>query len=114
MKPTLLLTLLLALTLSAVSFAAQAPPLPAPLATCQTPAGAAPLFLAPEVKTPALAPKALPTDPLKGAIFLGDPDCESACQDQYYQCASGCSACDSCSCQLAYCRVDCGDPFTGC
>jgi hypothetical protein len=113
MKPTLLLTLLLALTLSAASLAAQASPLQAPIATCLPQAGATPLLLAPEVKAQSPAP-ALSKDPLKGAIFLGDPDCESACFEQYRECASGCSACDSCSCQLAYCRVDCGVPFTGC
>jgi len=113
MKTTLLLMLMLALTLSAAPLAAQASPSQAPITICQPQAGAAPVILVPEVKAQSPAP-ALSTDPLKDAIFLGDPDCESACLDQYRECANGCSACDSCSCQFAYCRVDCGDPFTGC
>lgn len=43
-----------------------------------------------------------------------DPECEESCFQQYLECANGCSACDQCSCQLAYCRVSCGVPFTGC
>jgi hypothetical protein len=113
MKPTLLLTLVLALTLSAAPLAAQASPSQAPIEICQPRPGAAPVILVPEGKAQSPAP-ALSTNPLKGAIFLGNPDCESACFEQYRECASGCSACDSCSCQLAYCRVDCGVPFTGC
>lgn len=43
-----------------------------------------------------------------------DPECEQICFEQYYECAQSCSACDQCSCQLAYCRAGCGVPFTGC
>jgi hypothetical protein len=43
-----------------------------------------------------------------------DSECEQLCYDEYMQCAIGCPACDQCSCQLAYCRVSCGVPFTGC
>ena len=43
-----------------------------------------------------------------------DPECEEIYFQQYMECVSGCSACDQCSCQLAYCRVSCGVPFTGC
>jgi len=48
------------------------------------------------------------------ATAASDWDCEQACFDDYMQCASGCSACDQCSCQLAYCRAGCGVPFQGC
>jgi hypothetical protein len=51
---------------------------------------------------------------VQGGAFASDWECEQACYDEYLQCALGCSACDQCSCQLAYCRVSCGVPFQGC
>ena len=50
-----------------------------------------------------------------GAHFVDvDWECVSWCQQDYMQCAQGCSACDQCSCQLAYCSASCGIPFQGC
>ncbi|HEY2289215.1 MAG TPA: hypothetical protein VGM86_00815 [Thermoanaerobaculia bacterium] len=43
----------------------------------------------------------------------GDPDCESACSDQFLQCCTY-GGCEQCSCQLALCRAGCGDPWYGC
>lgn len=49
-----------------------------------------------------------------GPALASDWECEQWCYDDYIQCAMGCSACDQCSCQLAYCRTSCGVPFQGC
>jgi len=50
-----------------------------------------------------------------GARFMDvDWDCVNICQEEYLECSRGCSACDQCSCQLAYCNASCGIPFQGC
>jgi hypothetical protein len=85
----------------AVAGPATAPPLPPFLAPAQSGGGV----------TAPMSPAALPN----GARFMDvDWDCVSACQDGYLECSRSCSACDQCSCQLAYCDASCGIPFQGC
>jgi len=114
---TLALVLLFAAALAAVAApptapAPQLPPTAAPAPAA--PSGPLPAFLLPQPTgqgSPAtLAKPGLPN----GARFVGDPDCEAACNDQWVQCYTSCPACDQCSCQFARCRADCGDPFWGC
>src|SRR5262245_37043385 len=114
MRRTFLLALALALAvaLGAAPLAARAESLQTPVAANAPapPTGGAGPLVAPA--DPA-APAALPAGPLDGALFMDD-ECEAACFQQYFECVSGCSACDQCSCELAYCRSGCGVPFTGC
>ena len=112
MTRILMLTLVLALALGSAPLAAQANP-------SQPAVGiAAILAAAPASVTSGGASltgsPAMSLSPLEGALFLDDPECENSCFQQYFECASGCSACDQCSCQLALCRAGCGVPFTGC
>lgn len=54
------------------------------------------------------------SSPSSSLESASDPDCESFCFEQYFECARGCVACDQCSCELALCRAGCGVPYTGC
>jgi hypothetical protein len=113
MKRILTLTFVIALAVAAAPLAAQTSPSQPSLPAGQPVPWTAPALLT--LATPAESPAtgALPND-LNGALFVDNWECEQACYDDYLQCANGCSACDQCSCQLAYCRVNCGVPFTGC
>jgi hypothetical protein len=112
MTRILMLTLVLALALGSAPLAAQASPSQPAAVTAPAIFMVAPAFFAPGA-TLSRSP-AGPLSPLNGALFLDDPECESSCFQQYYECANSCSACDSCSCQLALCRAGCGVPYTGC
>lgn len=112
MTRILRLSLVLALAFGSALFAGQANP-------SHPAVDLAEIFAAaPASSTPGGAPAAMtpatPLNPLDGAVFKDDPECENACFEQYLECARGCSACDQCSCELAYCRSGCGVPFTGC
>ncbi|HEX3556695.1 MAG TPA: hypothetical protein VIA62_26025 [Thermoanaerobaculia bacterium] len=54
-----------------------------------------------------------PSMPRPTWLADSDPDCESACSDQFMQCCTY-GGCEQCSCQLALCRASCGDPWYGC
>lgn len=114
MKRTLMLALSLAVALGAAPLVLQAASVQAPVAAPAPPPLTGGTGLAPVAPAPPAAPAALPGGPLDGALFVTDEECESSCFQQYFECAMGCSACDQCSCQLAYCRTSCGVPFTGC
>jgi len=112
MTRILMLTLVLALALGWAPLAAQANP-------SQPAVGIAAIFAAAPASVTSggaslTGSPAVSLSPLDGALFLDDPECENSCFQQYFECASGCSACDQCSCQLALCRAGCGVPFTGC
>ncbi len=112
MTRILRLSLVLALAFGSALFAGQANPSQPAVGLAEI------LAAAPASGTPGGAPAAMtpatPLNPLDGAVFKDDPECESSCFQQYIECASGCSACDQCSCQLALCRSGCGVPYTGC
>lgn len=102
---------------AAPTVAPQAPALQAPIADVAAPAAPAtlPAFLASLAKSEGSAQALLPNRAPGGAHFVDvDWECVSWCQQDYLQCAQGCSACDQCSCQFAYCVSGCGIPFQGC
>ena len=112
MTRILMLTLVLALALGSAPLAAQAnPSQPAAGIAAILAAAPAPVTLGGDSLKGA---PAVALSPLDGALFLDDPECENSCFQQYFECSNGCSACDSCSCQLALCRAGCGVPYTGC
>lgn len=111
---SLALLLVLAMTLGATPSSAKAPTLQSVAATSTAPLPVQ-AFLASlqkgEGKATTLAPGGAPY----GAHFVDvDWECVDWCQQDYMMCAQGCSACDQCSCQLAYCSAGCGVPFQGC
>jgi len=110
---SLALLLLFALSLGAAPLTAKAPA----FRSVAAPKGPLPVqaFLASLQKGDGKATTLAPDGAPYGAHFVDvDWECVSWCQDDYRMCAQGCSACDQCSCQLAYCSAGCGVPFQGC
>ena len=76
----------------------KSPALMTPLAPAKTPQGTSSLN---------------PSTPRPTWMSDVDPDCDSACFDQFRECCTY-GGCEQCSCQLALCRSYCGVPWYGC
>jgi hypothetical protein len=111
---SLALLLVFALALSAAPVTSKAPVLQSVASTPKAPLPVQ-AFLASLAKGDGKATTLAPDGAPYGAHFVDvDWECVSWCQQDYNQCAQSCSACDQCSCQLAYCSAGCGVPFQGC
>lgn len=111
---SLALLFVFALALGAMPMTPKAPALQSVAAAPKAPLPVQ-AFLASLAKGEGHATTLAPDGAPYGAHFVDvDWECVSWCQQDYNQCAQGCSACDQCSCQLAYCSAGCGIPFQGC